>query len=97
MEKEISAMLALSSAHLRPETVERLENDSIDPIVVFPKWSLCTGENYGYFISIPEDLSMNTVPEDLMDCIALAKRERCTWLMLDRDGLECEELRTYAW
>ena len=97
MEKEISAMLALSFAHVQPETVARLKNDSICSIAVFPKWSLCTGDSYGYFICIPEEPDPDDVPKDLLDCISLATREHCSWLMLDRDGPEYEELTTYKW
>lgn len=89
---EIAKMLTLSTAHIKKETAEFLNNPNSD-LIVFAK-----GE-YGWFISgewIQEEL-IPDIPEDLIKIVHLAQENECLWICLDRDGEEIEGLPVYKW
>lgn len=91
---EIAQMLTLSTAHIKEETADFLDNEDY-ALVVYPK------SEYGWFIladldSLSEE-ELSLIPNDLMAVIQFAKENGCSWLCLDRDGSEIEQLPVYDW
>jgi hypothetical protein len=97
MTVEIEKMITLSTGHIQASTAEYLNQDYHDTnLVVYEK------DEFGWFISldseyIPEMLKTLETPADLAQVIAYALDHGCTWLALDVDGQELEELPTYEW
>ncbi|MED3554117.1 hypothetical protein [Cytobacillus praedii] len=95
----VTKMLEISNAHISEETSNWLDNEINNEnsvLVVYQKLQ------YGWFISLPEDLvdgevDYITVPEDLIRIIEFAKSENCTWVMLDRDAMTILELPIFDW
>lgn len=88
-------MLELSTAHVRPETMARLENDDFEWLPVYKK---SFGEEvFGAFAMITDldDEEAADIPDDLMKVIRYAIRKGCDWVMFDRDYDEIAELPTY--
>lgn len=103
---EITKMLTLSTAHIRQETADRI-NEEADSnamgLTVYPKAG--SGEEYGWFIFLaPEQkeeyrkaANRDGIPRDLYQCIALALDLDCGILCLDCDGPVMPYLTQHAW
>lgn len=103
---EITKMLTLSTAHIRPETGKALEieADTNDMgLTVYDKGG--SGETYGWFIMLTQDATEeyrkaaneNKLPRDLYNCIALALDMDCEILCLDCDGPVMPYLTQHTW
>ena len=103
---EISKMLTLSTAHLRPCTREALTesslcdmvNSALDWLPVYSKSN--GGEEYGWFAYIndidePQIRELRDSYEDLYDCIRFAQKHDCEIICFDRDAEELPDLPTY--
>jgi len=97
---EIAKMLTLSTGHVTEETCNCwIPEQNFDPprVVAFQK-----GE-YGWFIYVggkerdEEDRQDEEIPDDLKTVMSFARKHRCTWLCLDRDGGDEVDLPTYEW
>lgn len=94
----IQKMLCLSTAHIKPETMALLEEDALEDIVAYPKEIPSTGENCGAFIYVDGaslDEGIEDVPEDLVRVLQYAAKHDASWIMLDDDEEEVEDLPTY--
>lgn len=96
MSIEISKFITLSTCHISKETDRLLSQDEIIPLTVYQK-NDSHGNQYGYWIYIPQDLQENIrdlakrdsgIPKDLWNCMILAVSYCCDWLCLDADGQE---------
>lgn len=102
-ELEISKMLTLSTGHLRLGTLNLMDTNDVDGIVLWPK-----GE-YGYFVWIPDagpnrDRHGNmleafeypdAVPNELRLCLEFGREHGCEFVCFDCDGDTVEGLVTY--
>lgn len=88
---EISKMLTISTAHIRKETPELLD-DGIRYLIVYKK------DEYGWFIFVPSyENNVSKAMPDLHRLLVFAKDMDCEWLCLDRDGEILEYLPIYKW
>ena len=91
----ITKCLTISTAHITGETAEKLDQNfcmgEID-LAVYDKG------DYGWWIYIGNDLKdiPDGLPDDLMQCIALAYAYDCEWLCLDQAAEEVY-LPVYEW
>ena len=94
---DITKVLTISTAHITEETDRKLQDESeVNNMCI----SVYDKVEYGYWIYIdPYDRLMcnENIPEDLLNCIKLARQNDCRWLCLDCDGEEVSELPTYDW
>lgn len=82
----IETMLTLSTAHLRRSTCDAwLAGDTL---VAFAKG------DQGWFVPVP-DASVADIPDDLAECFALARANRCDWVMFDGDTSPLSILPVY--
>lgn len=96
---QIEKIMVLSTAHIKKETADLLEEDNIGLIVI--------SRETGYLIhtvslpmtdSVSEDLLNNSrYPNDLAACIQLAHKNGCDWLLLDCDGPIESDIPFYDW
>lgn len=104
---EISKILTISTAHISAETERRLRRTTSDGLFDFDMPVAYEKGEYGYWIHVPEsfpflegsdeECDIPCIPEDLWNCMKLAKNEGCSWLCLDRDGDVLDELPEYNW
>jgi hypothetical protein len=100
MKPEISHLIHLSTAHIRKET-----GDWIDQNHVYH-----ASHEYGWFVWVDEDMCRaedgsdilqfgdeTVVPADLIACMRFAQQHGCTWFVLDCDVNPIPELPTYEW
>lgn len=91
---DIEKVLTLSTAHLTKATGDLMSDEP--ERLAMTIWNA----EYGWFLyagaanPLPDRY---VIPDDLAACMALATREGCTWLRLDRDGDLVEELPEYEW
>ena len=95
-EFDISKILTINTCHISEETAKALKSQATDatyPLVIYSK------DNFGWFIFIPDYYSddKEDTPEDLHKCIELALKNDCSWLCIDCDGPETDELEKYDW
>lgn len=93
---QISKMLTVSSAHIKEETAQFLNDETRDELIVYPKLV------YGWFILAnpgTEDFEaeLTRIPEELANLIRFAKENGCDWLCLDCDGDKVEGLPIFDW
>lgn len=100
----IISMLPLSTAHLRPETREKLSDDNFRrncDLIIFTKHD-SEGE-YGWFIYIPttthnipeEDDIPDDIPDDLKSALMLAVWNNCPVVCFDELYDANPNLKTY--
>ena len=92
---ETYKMLALSTAHLTSDTIDKLNNNvSIEGLVIYEK------DTYGWFIPVLDDelsnLENGNCPADLYRCIHYAHINGFDWLMFDCDVEPLDALPTYS-
>ncbi|USM11459.1 hypothetical protein vBCbaSRXM_14 [Citromicrobium phage vB_CbaS-RXM] len=85
MSLEIAKVLILSTRHIEPESIERLECLS----TVFQ----C---DYGALLSTSATVPAKW-PEDIQTVKDFAREQGCDYVMWDRDGPEIDELPKYDW
>lgn len=99
MEKHISKMLTISTAHISQDTAALLHMACIQ--CDLDETNLCVYDKtgFGWFVYAPSDIDdpNGVVPDDLLDCLSVAKKCGCEWLCLDRDGETIIELRRFCW
>ena len=87
----IMKMLDISTAHITPQTMKRLEeeDDELD-LVIYPT-------PYGAFVHIPvDDLDIiDALPEDLKRVVFYAMGLECDWIKFDGAAEIILELRNY--
>ena len=100
--EELEKVLTISTAHITEATSELLDANEARDTVSYTK------DEYGWLVYVPEamaptpgnnegeDPSENR-PMDLHACMLFACKLGCTWLMLDRDAEQIDELTTYEW
>lgn len=86
----ISKLLTLSTAHLKPVTRDFLVLESIKG---YYGLSVYTNE-YGFFVYVDAEEPKN-IPCDLSDCLQLAKEYGCEWIKFDRDEVPIDKLKVY--
>lgn len=83
-------MLDVSTAHLSPQTRQRLETFDVEGVLFYPKGP------WGWFVNVPtldDGLVIgDEVPTDLKTCILFAQTLEKEWLMFDCDGSIVQEL-----
>lgn len=87
----ISKMLTLSTAHLKPETRDFLIFESIKAYYGLSVYS----NEYGFFVYVDTDNDSKNIPCDLSDCLQLAKENDCEWIKFDRDEILLDKLPVY--
>ncbi len=87
---ETTKMLALSTGHMREETLENMLN--IEGVIAYEKG------DYGFFVYVPDrlDLEDYDIPEDLFACLSFAMQNEFGWINFDRDVEPIAELRYYC-
>ena len=91
---EISKMLTISTAHIRPDSTRFLDDEYTfgdAGLVLYGK------DEYGWFIYISDIETYKRVPQDIVDCMKFARSHDCHWLCLDCDAEVINELPTYHW
>lgn len=87
----ISKLLTLSTAHLKPVTMDFLVLESIKG---YYGLSVYTNE-YGFFVYVDAEEEPKNIPCDLSDCLQLAKENDCEWIKFDRDEVPIDNLKVY--
>jgi len=88
----IEKYMDLSTGYVTRETAEWLDEQP-SGIIMYPKgeygWFIYTG----YIDELPE-----VIPDDLVRVIKYARKKKCGWIVLDRDGDDdIMELPFYEW
>ena len=102
----VDTYCSLSTAHISPETNERMSLSSLSVKnhntrkslpVFFPK--TIGGELYGYIVvlCLDDDEELSSYPEDLVACMRYADELGCGLLILDSDADIVDDLPTYDW
>lgn len=84
----VEPMLVLSTGNLSFQTCNVWMNQTDH--AVFEK------ADYGWFVYVAEP-GDDDIPGDLRDCLALARRCRCDWIMFDRDAAISPDLPSFDW
>lgn len=84
-------MLEISTRHLTPETIEKLEEDSIDEVAVYRKG------DHGFFLCSFYVDEHNNLPADLVDVLEYAAGRDAEWIMLEPDAETVNGLPVYKW
>lgn len=95
MAVEIHRMLAVSTAHIRPETARFLDEDD-SPVIAYRK------ADVGWFVALTLTPEERQILEskghfDLLQLFDYARGQGCSWIMLDRDVPPLDNLPTYNW
>lgn len=85
---EVHNMLALSTAHLLPSTMQKMHDKQLDEVIYYHK------DKVGFFIPIIEDGEMAPT-NDLREVISFARENEFTWIMVDCDAPIVKGLPTY--
>lgn len=89
---EIARMMVLSTQHLHPLTVAGW----IDQC----PWACFEKGDFGWFMYVCDDPGITEaadIPLEVRSALHVARRERCEWIMWDREGPTSEELPHYDW
>lgn len=103
---EIMRTLAVSTAHLKPETTEDLiergnisDSQVFGPIIIYPK----DAGAEGLFVKLDTDMiqsdksSMDRFSEDLRAVLSVAMSHRCSIIEFDANAPEIASLTVYEW
>lgn len=89
---ELTNMITLSMNHITEGTANFLKADKYETLTVYPK-----GE-YGFFVYLNwNDFRDEDLPEDLWNCLKLARSYNCDMICFDCDATEVDCLDTYEW
>lgn len=102
MSNHIQSMLCLSTVHIKPETMIRLQEGDFEWLVSYRKEHPSDSDTvYGAFV-LAGDISLEEgnpeiadIPEDLLQVLNYADAFHCAWIMFDVDEDEIGELPTY--
>jgi hypothetical protein len=90
---ELHSMLALSTAHLKPETIELMSTGEIAGALYYPKGI------WGFFVYIPsakDGIEIDPeLPQDLRNCMNAARMLGHGWVMFDQDVTAVNELEVF--
>lgn len=98
-EPELFQMMSLSTAHLRPETMAKLERCEIDCLPSFRKPIPREDENsYGAFVCLGDVgyNERNELPADLAQIWDYCYQHDIWWVMFDRDGPMCSRFTDFT-
>lgn len=93
---EVRRVVVISTSHVSRATATML--DQTPP----PEWP-CVGGNYadyGWFIYAHDDncgAGDQRIPDDLFDVMTWARAKGFANILLDRDGDEVDDLKTFEW
>jgi len=94
----IRQFLDLSTAHITAQT-----NHLLTALCETDEWPFY-GEvpnvnnlHYGYLIHVHCDPANTEWPDDLKAVVALARKSKCDYIMLDRDADQLDNLPVYDW
>lgn len=87
----IEPLMACSTAHLTPETMQRITDEEVPGIAY--------ANEFGAFVYVPEagEETEEGFPDDLVEVFALAREYDCFWIKFDRDAAEINALPVYDW
>jgi hypothetical protein len=102
---EIAKSLVISTAHITRQDGEKLQcgcnPDSPSPVVAYEK------RGYGFWVHVfgsdeqdchtDADIKAAGYSNAFLGLLTLARRLKCEWLMLDRDGPVREDLPQFDW
>src|SRR2546428_10155927 len=87
-------VLDVPTAHLSPQTRQRLEAFDVEGVLFYPKGP------WGWFVNVPsrEDglVVGEEVPTDLKACIQFAQTLEKEWIMFDCDGTVMQDLPKFV-
>lgn len=90
---ELHSMLALSTAHLKPETIELMNSGEVAGVLYYPK------SIWGFFVYVPsakDGIEIDPeAPQDLRNCMNAARQLGHGWLMFDQDVTPVDELEVF--
>lgn len=98
-EPQLDLMLSLSTAHVKPETLEKLLKSGYDGLPSYRVPCPCCDDlSYGALVVVGdiEYGSENDLPNDLVDVVRLAEKLNAWFVRLDRDGPVCNQLTDYT-
>ena len=104
-EYEIDQMITISTCHISQETAKVLEDSSEEKTSLYLPATYTKGK-YGFLVYVGEDFTgdrikdsdaCQDVPDDLYECMKLAKKQGCVWLCFDRDAMVVDNLPSYDW
>jgi hypothetical protein len=90
-DKNIEAVFTISTAHISQETAEALNGGSTFNLIVNDKGQL------GWWFYVADHASWSVVPDDLKACLQMALNLGCSWLCLDQDAAQVENLEIWEW
>ena len=93
---EISKMMTFGTVHISEKTAELMESNHDFNIRELSNLSVYEKGDYGWIIYVPE-YEVTEGPEDLLRLINIARQNDCTWLCIDSDGPEVDNLPKYSW
>lgn len=95
--KNIESMLCLSTAHLKPKTIEELTHDEIECCIYYEKIDVSTGEVYGgwLYISDQGDSDDINAHKDLKNIVDYCDEHDINWIMFDSDIMPNPMFPTY--
>ena len=101
MDELIEKILSISTSHIKPETMRRLETNDFEWLVSYRKPNpRDDSESFGAFVLITDldlDSSSETadIPKELLNVLRYAESFDCAWVMFDCDAPVCGDLPTY--
>ncbi|MGH0003166.1 hypothetical protein ACQU0X_24110 [Pseudovibrio ascidiaceicola] len=81
MPDNVRNFLDLSTGHLMTATRELLDAQALS-ITTYPN-------EYGWLVRVPSEdsvLDLKSYPQDLLECMALARKKACDYILFDRDA-----------
>lgn len=94
---DLTMMLTISTAHIRPETAEMLEMEDATGDMGLTVYALGEGyESNGWLVYVDTE-AYGDVPKDLRRLMEFCAGKNIDWLRLDGDGEILPELPTYEW
>lgn len=93
----IKPMLCLSTAHLKPKTVEDLTHDKIECCIYYEKIDVSSGDVYGGWLYISNDGSSDDINShnDLKILVDYCDEHNIEWVMFDCDITPNPDLPVY--
>ncbi|MCC7376974.1 MAG: hypothetical protein IT581_20105 [Verrucomicrobiales bacterium] len=89
---EIQRVLVLSTAHLRRETADEMEEPD------GPKSIFCDEIRYGYLVKVQKEREPSlSISDELWACMKFARSKRCPHIRFDQDGSTVSDLPSFNW
>lgn len=87
----VCTMLELSTAHLTPDTAQRIDSLIGNDELAGARW------DYGWFLYVDDEVADQKVPTDLAACFRFAQQHGYHWVRFDRDAVAIAALPVYEW